>query len=175
MQKDPIGFAGGDTNLYRYVGNDPVNYVDPAGKSATLAGAVAGGFSGLLIGAISGGRNGVWGAFEGAAIGAATGTAAGAAAGLAVDLAPVAAVGYLASGATASIFGFTGGSIANAFSQLAFRGPAGVNGNEILASGVGGSANGILAPVLPVSTAAGTAVGINIEALIFGGKEAVCK
>jgi len=29
--KDPIGFAGGDTNLYGYVLNDPVNLVDSAG------------------------------------------------------------------------------------------------------------------------------------------------
>ncbi len=29
--KDPISFAGGDTNLYGYVLNDPVNIVDPAG------------------------------------------------------------------------------------------------------------------------------------------------
>ncbi len=29
--KDPIGFAGGDANLYAYVVNDPVNNVDPAG------------------------------------------------------------------------------------------------------------------------------------------------
>lgn len=29
--KDPIRFAGGDTNLYAYVGNDPVNFVDPWG------------------------------------------------------------------------------------------------------------------------------------------------
>jgi RHS repeat-associated protein len=27
--KDPIGFHGGDTNLYGYVLNDPVNLVDP--------------------------------------------------------------------------------------------------------------------------------------------------
>ncbi len=32
--KDPIGFAGGDTNLYGYVLNDPVNFVDPEGLSA---------------------------------------------------------------------------------------------------------------------------------------------
>jgi RHS repeat-associated protein len=29
--KDPILFAGGDTNLYGYVSNDPVNWVDPWG------------------------------------------------------------------------------------------------------------------------------------------------
>jgi RHS repeat-associated protein len=29
--KDPILFDGGQTNLYVYVGNDPVNYVDPTG------------------------------------------------------------------------------------------------------------------------------------------------
>jgi RHS repeat-associated protein len=29
--KDPIGFAGGDTNLYGYVMSDPVNWFDPSG------------------------------------------------------------------------------------------------------------------------------------------------
>ena len=31
ISKDPIGFAGGDVNLYRMVGNNPVNFVDPLG------------------------------------------------------------------------------------------------------------------------------------------------
>jgi len=30
-QVDPIGFAGGDVNLYAYVGNNPPNRVDPLG------------------------------------------------------------------------------------------------------------------------------------------------
>ncbi len=31
LSKDPIGFAGGDTNLYGYVMQDPINLVDPMG------------------------------------------------------------------------------------------------------------------------------------------------
>ena len=31
LQPDPIGFLGGDLNIYTYVGNNPVNLVDPFG------------------------------------------------------------------------------------------------------------------------------------------------
>ena len=33
LAKDPIGFGGGDGNLYAYVGNDPVNWIDMLGLS----------------------------------------------------------------------------------------------------------------------------------------------
>jgi RHS repeat-associated protein len=33
MSEDPIGFAAGDTNLYRYVANDPIRHVDASGLS----------------------------------------------------------------------------------------------------------------------------------------------
>jgi len=31
INRDPIGFVGGDTNLYAYVGNNPINWGDPSG------------------------------------------------------------------------------------------------------------------------------------------------
>jgi RHS repeat-associated protein len=48
--KDPIGFSGGDTNLYGYMVGDPVNLVDPSGttswwiQAADAIGNVAAGF-----------------------------------------------------------------------------------------------------------------------------------
>lgn len=34
--KDPAGFASGDTNLYGYVGGDPVNLIDPSGLAIDI-------------------------------------------------------------------------------------------------------------------------------------------
>lgn len=34
LTKDPIGFGGGDTNLYGYVLQDPINLIDPSGLSS---------------------------------------------------------------------------------------------------------------------------------------------
>ncbi|MCX7427983.1 MAG: hypothetical protein NTW96_20435 [Planctomycetia bacterium] len=31
LEEDPIGFAAGDTNLYRYVHNSPTTRTDPSG------------------------------------------------------------------------------------------------------------------------------------------------
>jgi RHS repeat-associated protein len=31
MARDPLGFSAGDVNLYRYVGNNPINLCDPSG------------------------------------------------------------------------------------------------------------------------------------------------
>ena len=45
--KDPIGFDGGDANLYGYVSSDPVNFVDPTGEFG-VPGAVAGAFVGVV-------------------------------------------------------------------------------------------------------------------------------
>lgn len=60
VSKDPIRFSGGDTNLYGYVLNDPVNFTDPLGLfvsaiidgGATIGGG-AGAGAGMAIGAIT--------------------------------------------------------------------------------------------------------------------------
>jgi len=36
VTKDPIGFGGGDYNLYGYVGNNPINFSDPDGLFAQV-------------------------------------------------------------------------------------------------------------------------------------------
>jgi RHS repeat-associated protein len=38
--RDPLGFGGGDANLYGYVLDDPVNAVDPSGEGWALSGIV---------------------------------------------------------------------------------------------------------------------------------------
>ena len=35
ISEDPIGFGGGDVNLYAYVANDPINLIDPSGLTWT--------------------------------------------------------------------------------------------------------------------------------------------
>lgn len=36
MSEDPIGFDGGDINVYRYVLNSPINKIDSSGKGPIL-------------------------------------------------------------------------------------------------------------------------------------------
>jgi uncharacterized protein RhaS with RHS repeats len=36
ISEDPIEFAGGDVNLYAYVGNNPIIYIDPSGFSKVV-------------------------------------------------------------------------------------------------------------------------------------------
>ena len=51
LSRDPIGFAGGDYNLYGYVQNDPVNFTDPNGEFINLGAAAVGAAIGAAVGA----------------------------------------------------------------------------------------------------------------------------
>jgi hypothetical protein len=57
FREDPLGFNGGDANLYSYVGNSPINFVDPLGLEwqATLGANVFIGGSPFLFPAVFGG------------------------------------------------------------------------------------------------------------------------
>jgi len=79
--KDPIGFRGGDFNLYGYVFNDPINGIDPDGNSALIGvvvgSAISGALKGALVGILKVGFFGGdrWDILYGAATGAAFGAA----------------------------------------------------------------------------------------------------
>ncbi len=45
VEADPIGIKRGQNHLYGYVGNNPVNFVDPDGKMAVVSGIILGGYS----------------------------------------------------------------------------------------------------------------------------------
>ncbi len=56
--KDPIGFAGGDSNLYGYVLGDPVNWVDPEGLwTTTIRGSTSLIFADVTLGFAFDGNN----------------------------------------------------------------------------------------------------------------------
>ncbi len=47
ISEDPLGFAGGDANLYAYVGNSPTSFIDPFGRSRDCFWSSCGGLPGV--------------------------------------------------------------------------------------------------------------------------------
>jgi RHS repeat-associated protein len=118
ISEDPIGFGGGDTNLYRYVGNSPTNYTDPTGE---IANAIAGAGFGALFGGLYAVANDIetgnfgWGTFGRVAQGAVLGAAIGAVASIGLAAATnVLAAGFQAVlGANTALGVATAGVIVN--------------------------------------------------------------
>jgi RHS repeat-associated protein len=69
IAEDPLGFGGGDSNLYSYAGGDPVNFTDPSGNQFAIPVPQGGGFPtfpplgvpGSLVRGLLGGLGGVLG------------------------------------------------------------------------------------------------------------------
>jgi len=103
-----LGYAAGDTNLYRYVGNSPTNYTDPSGMIWGWVFAGAGALIGsgtYLVGSWITGSEVTWGGLAGAAAGGATaGFVVGALSGDVTSVGGAALVGATA-GATAGATG----------------------------------------------------------------------
>jgi RHS repeat-associated protein len=141
IAQDPIGFAGGDANLYGYALNNPVSFRDPSGRFVPLivlaAGGVLGGgaaaysnYGAYESGAITGGQyaeaiafgaaTGVLTSIPGGIFGSALAGALGAGANSLVDqrLAnPCGSLNWGAAGESAGI-GAIGGSIAAGLGKL---------------------------------------------------------
>ncbi len=153
--KDPIGFAGGTTNLYGYAINDPVNFSDPNGKfvftataAVVAAGAVIGGSSSAIATLVTGGSatdaaiSGVVGATIGAVTGGigSTATTAGAIA------------------VSSSIRGGIAGTLGNATGQAIGIGMDSCknlndfNVGTTIGAGVGGALAGPLGPLANMGT-----------------------
>jgi RHS repeat-associated protein len=50
LSEDPLGFGGGDTNLFAYTANDPVNEIDPSGLQVIVPGGYcAYGYAGPVV------------------------------------------------------------------------------------------------------------------------------
>ncbi|MBI9085486.1 MAG: hypothetical protein JEZ11_17955 [Desulfobacterales bacterium] len=100
--KDPIFFDGGDTDLYGYVLNNPVNLFDPTGEygiPGAVLGIVLGASAGFTSGIVSGNPSaGFWSGIAGAVAG---GVAGG-------------AVGFFAPNASPLVGGMIGGLVGGA-------------------------------------------------------------
>ncbi len=140
--KDPILFAGGDTDLYGYCVNDPVKWIDPSGM-LSFGGGVVGGVIGAIGGAINAAVNNA-DTLTGAMIGGLGGFVGGMIdGGLGITAGAGAVIGAIAATATCA-------------------NPGGMIGAS-LAGGIGGGITGLAikagaAPAL-AAIAAGTFIG----------------
>lgn len=156
VSQDPIGFAGGDANLYGYVGDNPANYQDPSGE--LIIGAVIGAFVGGAEAYAAAQLQGQCGkdAWAAAAIGAAFGAFIGA-------MDPSEGVGTLAVvGALAGGYGDLAGQLISNGGDFSNLGP-----NEIAGATLGGAAAGALGSLGPIGAtselgqaALGSAAGV---------------
>lgn len=167
ISEDPIGFDGGDTNLYLYASNNPIMFMDPNGQWITTAiGIINGGISGALAGAMNGDlTSAVIGGVVGAAVGGLAGTFIPGAGGAAA----AAVVNQVLSGSIGGAFGgLTGGAISAYRSGDDLLGSA---GRGALSGAISGAISGLTSGVAGVAVRAGvgTAPGANAAQALYSG------
>ena len=180
INEDPIGFEGGDANLYRYCGNDPVNGTDPNGNvPLAVVGAGIGGLFGAgaycyqyLTGGVEEWSWWDFGAYTagGAAAGGVAALTFGASLSLTAGLGTVG--GMAGAGGLAGLAGgATGGLIIGAGTTIddAWRGDASWGdvaiaglvgaGRGAFYGGIAGSTAGAMFPIVASLTGGGVAGG----------------
>lgn len=174
--KDPIRFAAGDTNLYGYVMNDPVNLIDPDGKCPMCFGAVVGGIAAGVATYVMNPNASPSTIATAVAVGAVAGAASGgisASSSLGVIFGANAAIGYGANVATQVATGTPWGQVSQSSAIVAGI-AGGIGGVAGLGAGTAafyrtpviGNAIGIGAAEtagMCSSTLTGAAVGVGLE------------
>jgi len=180
ISQDPLGFAGGDTNLYRRAGNSPANATDPSGLAWGWAAAgigagvsVAGYTIGTLGYSIWTGQNQFSaGGFVGAAAGGAVaGLVVGALTGDVTSVAGLVGVSALAGGAG----GLASGAVGTLTDQTVQSALTGTNQYNLTAVGQNALSEGVTGLVGGAIGGAGfAAINARMFAVAFG-KSAVAR
>jgi RHS repeat-associated protein len=165
ISQDPLGIAAGDTNLYRYAGNNPVNAVDPRGTTtfgfSTVVGTIGGAAVGFAAGGLSGEDGWDW---SRAWAGSGSGAMFGAGLGLIIDTwgasTPL-SVALVGAGIGSGIGSAAGGGLLTSQSSVSWSGYAKGGAVGAISGFTGGYAGAVLAPVFGGGVLGGAATGFS--------------
>ena len=161
ISQDPLGFAGGDTNLYRRAGNSPANATDPSGMIINVGTAAAGAGIGAVIGGgfylVSTYVSGRDFSLSDFAIATASGAVSGAVAGA------TGGASLLAQAASGAAAGAAGGAVYGGATSYA----AGNSLQQVAGNALSGAAVGAVAG-LAGGAVTGRLLGANPAAAILG-------
>ena len=180
ISQDPLGFAGGDTNLYRRAGNSPANATDPSGLAWGWAAAGIGAGVSVVGYTIGTGAYSIWtgqnqfsvGGFAGAAAGGAVaGLVFGALTGDVTSAAGLVGASALAGGAG----GLASGAVGTLTDQTVQSALTGTNQYNLTAVGQNALSEGVTGLVGGAIGGAGfAAINARMFAVAFG-KSAVAR